>query len=254
MEISVTGNRLPSSRARRSPGPAWPAGPRRASLSSFTPAQLGPAQGSLQVSPGKMGRPLRFPLSGTGQGAAYSYQIQQGSVVAAQLPGQDDLLFRILRSDKTSAATVQVNNTGNASGPIASIAISGRRLPTGESPIPFQSRFPAGGSFQFSSGLRAYSVRPEYGATARSAQTRFNLSGNALGSALLLFVHSGGGQRYRCRTTELWASAPRRSAATSRRALFRSPTRGTAQAVISSIGVGGLEFSVQPFRTCLRCH
>jgi len=89
---------------------------------AFTPKQLDPSAGALQIA--LFDKTVSFNLVGEGSGPEWAYETIQESTISAILTGQPISLPDAVIGEK-STITVRVTNVGNADGRIAAINVSG---------------------------------------------------------------------------------------------------------------------------------
>jgi len=89
---------------------------------AFTPAQLDPSAGVLQIA--LFDKTVSFNLAGEGSGPEWAYETIQESTISAILAGQPISLPDAAIGEK-STITVRVTNVGNADGRITAINVSG---------------------------------------------------------------------------------------------------------------------------------
>lgn len=206
----------------------------------FAPTQLAAVQGSLTIVAG--GVTTSFNLAGSGTGAVYSYQVQQGSTTTALAPSQT-ITFPNTQTGQTSTATITVTNSGNVSGQIASIAILGSGFQLAN--LPF---LPATLAVQSTLTFQVVFAPTQPGAVTGALQIgadTFNLTGNALGASYAFAYVSGGTTVTLPNTGGTVLFSPTAVGASSS-STFSISNGGNTAGVITSIGIGNSsgQFSV----------
>ncbi|MGC8792719.1 MAG: choice-of-anchor D domain-containing protein [Bryobacteraceae bacterium] len=146
----------------------------------FTPSQLGPSQGSLQIE--FIDRRVSFNLQGSGSGALYAYEVVSPTGSVAVAPSQAIALPDASVGDKSSV-TVRVRNSGNADGTISVISVQGTGFALAD--LPFLPLTLAPGA----SATLTITFSPAQPGRAtgrlRIGADAFDLTGNGLGATLV---------------------------------------------------------------------
>ena len=200
----------------------------------FTPTELAAVKGTLEIQQFG-GFSASFPLTGSGMGPVYAYQVQQGSTTAALVPS-GTLAFPNTEDGASSTATIQVTNNGNAPGQIASIAVLGSGFQLAN--LPF---LPATLGVQSTLSFQVIFAPTQAGAATGQLQIgadTFNLTGNALGAAFAFSFTTAGNTVTLPSTggTVVFSPTP---IGTSSSSTFSISNQGTTPGVINSIGISG---------------
>ncbi|MBI4877448.1 MAG: choice-of-anchor D domain-containing protein [Acidobacteria bacterium] len=99
---------------------------------AFTPDQLDPAEGRLQVA--LFDKTVSFVLTGEGSGPEWAYETLQESTISAILSGAAINLPEAVVGEK-STIQVRVRNVGNADGRISAISVSGAAFSLTDAPF-----------------------------------------------------------------------------------------------------------------------
>jgi hypothetical protein len=99
----------------------------------FSPTDMVAYQGTLTVSVDTT--TYQIGIAGTGSAAAYQYQFDNGSGHASVSPNGTISFPSVAVNTGQSSVTISVQNTGNASGQITIISISGASFQLGQTPI-----------------------------------------------------------------------------------------------------------------------
>lgn len=214
------------------PGATLLAGASASFTIRFTPAQIGPASGTVRVALAQGA--VTFTLAGTGVGPAFSYRLQRGSAVTPLLPSQT-IAFPDTSLSQQSVVTVQVLNTGTANGQIPDIAILGAGYRLADLPF-LPATVPPNGGFSF--GLVFAPTQPgQAPGRLKIGSDTFTVTGNALGASLV-FSYTTAGTPVVVQNNSAVVFSPTAIGSTSGTS-FSISNQGTAPAVITSIGVAG---------------
>jgi hypothetical protein len=146
---------------------------------AFTPAQLDPSAGALQIA--LFDKTVSFNLVGEGSGPEWAYETIQESTISAILTGQPISMPDAVIGEK-STITVRVTNVGNADGRITAINVSGAGFTLTDQPfVPLT--LPADTSATVTVTFTPTQAGRVSG-RLRIGPDSFEISGNGLGSVL----------------------------------------------------------------------
>lgn len=196
-------------------------------LVRYTPTDIATHTGQLSVGIGD--KILNFKLEGNSVGAYFSYTISPPG--AAVLPDQTITFPETAVSDQKTVSVV-VKNTGNASGTVSGIALSGAGLTITDAPF-LPITLPPGNTFTLAIQFAPTVAGPGVG-RLRIGNDSFILSTSALGSRLVFSYDKGSG------STVLGANAvvsfPETIPGSSSPVTFTVRNAGTTPVQVGSIG------------------
>jgi hypothetical protein len=155
----------------------------------FTPDQLDPLTASVRID-FQTGAALSFNVTGTGLGAAFTYEIFTAKgAVEIDTTTTVVLPDAVTGGDKTTT-TIRVTNTGNADGRVTAISVAGTGFALAEAPfLPYTVT--AGSSFTVVVSFTPAAPGKSTG-RLRIGGDNFNLEANTLGSSITYSYTAGG--------------------------------------------------------------
>ncbi|MDP2999355.1 MAG: choice-of-anchor D domain-containing protein [Bryobacterales bacterium] len=197
---------------------------------AFTPAQLDPSAGTLQIA--LFDKTVAFNLVGEGSGPEWAYETIQESTISAILSGQPISLPDAVIGEK-SAITVRVTNVGNADGRITAINVSGAGFTLTDQPfvpLTLQAGMSATVTVTFTPTQAG-----RVSGRLRIGPDSFEISGNGLGS-VLQYAYAIGSASITVQNNGQVAFTPVAVGRTSN-VRFTVNNTGTAPTTIGSIGI-----------------
>ncbi|MCX6635405.1 MAG: choice-of-anchor D domain-containing protein [Acidobacteria bacterium] len=197
---------------------------------AFTPRQLEPSAGALQVA--LFDKTVSFNLVGEGSGPEWAYETIQESTISAILAGQPISLPDAAIGEKSSI-TVRVTNVGNAEGRITAINVSGAGFTLTDqpfTPLTLQADASATVTVTFTPTQAG-----RVSGRLRIGPDSFEISGNGLGS-VLQYAYAIGSASITVQNNGQVAFTPVAVGRTSN-VRFTVNNTGTAPASIGSISI-----------------
>jgi hypothetical protein len=199
----------------------------------FNPTQIGSASGSLNVNVGTQN--LSVPLSAQTAGPAFTYQLQIGKTTAALLSGQT-ITIPNTAVGATGSATVTIQNSGNTTGTIDNITVTGTVFQLGAAPA-LPLTLAAGATQTLTITFAPAQAGPATGQLTIGSDS-FGLGSSGLGPTLS-FTYSVAGTDMPLSSTNGTITFVQVAVGGTQSTTVKVLNTGTAQALITNIGING---------------